>query len=396
MDTVPLILGLVMGFVAGFFVAYVFSMRQVRSAESLAQDLFRETEKRRKADEALLLETVKNNFGRLTLEAQEKSHQAFLTLAEQRLEKQTAQHTAELETKKDLIGQHLGQMEAQLKQVSSLVSEFEEKRAEKLGALGSELQQLIKTSTSLQKALADNRARGQWGERIADDILRMAGFIEGVNYGRQMTILVSEGQKARPDFTFFLPKGMMLNMDVKFPLDNYLGSVYAENETDQEAYRNRFLGDVRNHIKTVSSREYINIQQNTADCVLLFIPNEQVYRFIHEYDSSLIDSALEKKVILCSPLTLYIVLTVIRQAADNFALEQSSRDVLILLNKFKKQWTMFADKMDALGASLGKAQSTYEELAGRRKKALERPLNEIDKIASRHNIEIPEELAVEE
>ncbi|MBZ0298343.1 MAG: DNA recombination protein RmuC [Anaerolineae bacterium] len=395
MDGLLFVVVFVLGVLLGLGLAFGLRIVQARTAESLAQDLFRETEKRRKADEAQLLETVKNNFGRLTLEAQKRSHDVFLTLAEQRLEKQTAQHTAELESKKDLIGQHLGQVETQLRRVSDLVSEFEEKRAEKIGALSSELQQLIQTSSSLQQALADNRARGQWGERIADDILRLAGFVEGVNYGRQMTTNV-DGQKSRPDFTFFLPKAMTLNMDVKFPLDNYMAFLNAESPADQDSYCRKFLSDVRSHIKAVSSREYINLENNTADCVLLFIPNEQIYRFIHEQDFSLVDNALEQKVILCSPLTLYIVLAVIRQAADNFALEQSSREVLILLKKFKKQWEAFNQKMDALGSSLEKTQAAYEDLTGRRKKALERPLGEVDKLVSRYNILVPEETLVED
>jgi len=384
------------GFVLGLGVAFALRVVQARSAQALARELFQESEKRRKEDETLLLETLRNNFGRLTLEVQRRSHETFLALAEQRFERQTQKHTAELDSKKELIGQHLSQMELQLRQVSNLVSEFEEKRAEKLGALGSELQQLIQTSASLQQALADNRTRGQWGERIADDILRLAGFIEGVNYGRQVSVSGSDGNRARPDFTFFLPKSMTLNMDVKFPLDNYLGCIYAQSESDRENYRRRFLADVRNHIRTVSGREYISLEHNTADCVLMFIPNEQVYRFIHEQDSTLIDAALEQKVILCSPLTLYVVLAVIRQAADNFALEQSSRDVLILLNRVKKQWGMFAQKLDALGSSLDKAQSAYDELAGRRRKAIERPLNEIDKVVSQYGVDVPDESLVED
>ena len=47
-------------------------------------------------------------------------------------------------------------------------------------------------------------ARGQWGERMAEDVLRLAGFVENVNYVKQTQV---EGGTGRPDFTFPLPEG---------------------------------------------------------------------------------------------------------------------------------------------------------------------------------------------
>ena len=67
--------------------------------------------------------------------------------------------------------------------------------------------------------------RGQWGERIAEDVLRLSGFLEGVNYLRQHTLTDSGG---RPDYTFLMPNGLVMHMDVKFPLDNYLRFLDAE------------------------------------------------------------------------------------------------------------------------------------------------------------------------
>jgi len=38
------------------------------------------------------------------------------------------------------------------------------------------------TANKLHSVLASTKVRGQWGERMAEDILRLAGFIEGINY----------------------------------------------------------------------------------------------------------------------------------------------------------------------------------------------------------------------
>ena len=44
---------------------------------------------------------------------------------------------------------------------------------------------LAETTGHLREALASPKARGQWGERMADDVLRHAGLVEGVSYRKQ-------------------------------------------------------------------------------------------------------------------------------------------------------------------------------------------------------------------
>jgi DNA recombination protein RmuC len=52
----------------------------------------------------------------------------------------------------------------------------------------------------------------------------------------------------------------------------------------------------------------LSTTQHSLDYVLLFVPNESITGFVHEADPELIDWALERKVVLCSPLTLYAFL----------------------------------------------------------------------------------------
>jgi DNA recombination protein RmuC len=160
-------------------------------------------------------------------------------------------------------------MSAQLEQVSRFMSEVQAERAQQYGALANQLRMtgeqtamLAQTTATLREALANTRVRGQWGERMAEDILRLAGFIENVNYQKQETI---EGGSTRPDFTFFLPRNLKLNMDVKFPLDNYLKLLEAPSDAERERLRAAFLRDIKNRIKEVTSRDYINPAQNTVD-----------------------------------------------------------------------------------------------------------------------------------
>ena len=392
MDWLSTLIGLIIGFGLGLVAALLLRFIQGKTAKELAEELFHETEAHKKADLDTIVENIKASFGSLSLEALSKSTEEFLKLAKTRLESEREIGFKELDAKKGLIDQQLHQMNSKLSDVSKLMKELEKDRVEKFGELASQLKTatqqsavLMQTTNLLREALASTKARGQWGERMAEDVLRLAGFIENVNYLKQKTI---DGAGSRPDFTFILPKDLRLNMDVKFPLDNYLRFLETNLELEKVKFRNDFLRDVKARVKEVTTREYINPEQNTVDYVLLFIPNEQIYSFIHEQDSSILDEGIKNRVIFCSPITLFAVLAVIRQAVDNFALEKTSNEILSLLGLFKNQWGEFLKKLDLLGKRIEDTQKEYELLMTTRRRQLERPLNKIDDLRSQKGLPV--------
>jgi DNA recombination protein RmuC len=392
MDWTSALIGLIIGFGVGLVVALLFRFVHRKTAKQLAEELLLETETQKKADMDAVIENIKQSFGNLSLEALSKSTEEFLKLAKTRLESEREIGSKELDAKKGLIDQQLKQMTSKLEDVSRVMGELEKDRVKKFGELASQLtianQQsaaLMQTTNLLREALASTKARGQWGERMAEDVLRLAGFIEDVNYFKQKSI---DEARSRPDFTFLLPRDLKLNMDVKFPLDNYIRFLETNTDTEKARFRNDFLRDVKNRVKEVTSREYINPEQNTVDYVLLFIPNEQIYSFIHEQDSSIMDEGIKNRVIFCSPITLFAVLAVVRQAVDNFALEKTSNEILSLLGSFKNQWNEFLKKMDLLGKRIADAQKEYEALTTTRRRQLERPLNKIDDLRTQRGLPI--------
>jgi len=334
----PVVTALIGGLLLGLVIAYVLKVFQARSSKEIASELYRENEEQRKAQVEGVIESVKDSFARLSLEALAKSTDEFLKLARARLESEREISISELAAKKNLIDQQLDRMNGELEKVSKLMIDLERDRIDKFGQLtthlkmaGEQTATLMRTTQSLREALASTKVRGQWGERMAEDVLRIAGFIENVNYLKQ-TSLDSGG--SRPDFTFLLPRDLKLNMDVKFPLDNYLRYLEAESDAERIKFRDTFMRNVRDKIKEVTTRNYINAGDNTVDYVLLFIPNEHIYAFIHNQDSSLLDDGIRNKVIFCSPLTLFAILAVIRQAVDNFAIENTSKEIFVSHGSF--------------------------------------------------------------
>jgi len=376
-DALLVILGILVGAGTAGVIIFVVMRRQRAVTEQMLADA------RQQSDQQIqqMLASLKDSFSALSRDALSANTDDFLKVARDRFAQQSAQADQVLDTKKKLIDARLEEMNTKLSTLNQLIQNVEKQRAESHGSLKTQLERatiatnrLQDTTAHLREALANPQRRGQWGERMAEDVLRLAGFIEGVNYSKQK--LVEGG--TRPDFTFPLPGGRIVHMDVKFPLGNYLKMLDAPDDTARDAARTQFLRDVRSRIKEVTTRDYIDPAAGTVDYVLVFIPNEQIYGFIHEQDPTLLDSAMSNKVVLCSPLTLYAILAVMRQSAENYRLEQGAKQILELLAEFKKQWAKYAETMDKLGKRIDDTRKQYDELIGTRTRQLERQINKID------------------
>ncbi|MDQ1511506.1 MAG: recombination protein RmuC [Actinomycetota bacterium] len=297
------------------------------------------------------------------------------------LEQERVRAGSELDGKKSLIDQQLVTMTGELDKVSELVRTLDGGQRKAYGELSNELRRqhegltaLSEHTQQLREALASSKARGQWGERMAEDVLRLAGLLEGVNYRKQATL----GNAGRPDYTFMMPNGRVMHMDVKFPLDNYVRHLEANNEIERKQFRDQFLRDVRDRVRELNQRGYLDATDETVDCLLMFIPNEQVYAFVHEHDRSILDDAMRNKIVVCSPLTLYAVLAVVRQAVDNFQLERTSSEILALLGEFSRQWEKYAAQLEKVQQRFEQVGKEYSSLMTTRHRALQRPLDKIE------------------
>jgi DNA recombination protein RmuC len=274
----------------------------------------------------------------------------------------------------------LGSVRAELSRLHESVARSHGELRAQLATANEQTAVLGATTGALRQALASPRARGVWGERMADDVLRLAGLVEGVSYVRQR----ATRSGTVPDLTILLPGERVLHVDVKFPVDNYLKHLEATSDEARDLARVAFLRDVRSRVREIGARGYVDAAAGTLDYAVVFLPNESVYAFVHEHDPSLLDEALSRKVVLCSPLTFYAVLAVARQAADAAALARSSGEVLEVLATFGREWDRFCESLDKVGRAVDAMERAYGELAGTRRRALERPLAHIDEL--RHGV----------
>jgi DNA recombination protein RmuC len=386
------ILYFVGGLIVGVALAIIFYSRQKRDTRALAKELVNETNSEKLQDHEQFLQRIKESFGSISMEALNKSLEQHLQIARSALSEQSALGKKDIEGKKELIFQTFDSMKTELDKVSKLMKDFEGDRQLKYGELsnllsntGNQLNRLQDTTSKLTTALVRSRVRGNWGERMAEDILKLAGFVQDINYYKQKTL---QNSAQRPDFTFILPNDQKVNMDVKFPFNNYWLYLETDNPEEKDKYKKMFLKDVKSRIKEITSRDYINPDDNTIDFVIMFIPNEQVYAFINESDNTILDDAIKNKVALCSPLTLFAILAVIRQAIDNFNIERTANQILALMGKFYKQWGMYIGSQDKIGKALEAAQKEYFNLINTRRNQFEKILEQIEQLRQSKHIPI--------
>ena len=342
---------------------------------------------------------LQNAFNTLATQALQSNSEQFLQLANEKLAQSREANAQELSAKQGLIDQRLATIQtevtAKLEKVTTLVTEIDKNRhasftslQQQIGHTGEQLKSLQTTTADLKSALTNSRTRGQWGERMAEDVLRLAGLQPEVNYRKQSSLTSEGGTRGRPDYTFLLPGNRVIHMDVKFPLDNYLAYLNAETDAARQAATKQFLTDARTRLRETSARDYrsglTERGEQALDYLLIFIPNEQVYAFLLENAPSLLDEALGQKIILTSPTTLLAVLAVVNQAAQHFRLQQQTAGIHDILTGIRREWEKFGTEMDKIGKKLREAQSTFDDVTGTRSRMLDRQFSKLE------NLDAPE------
>lgn len=274
-----------------------------------------------------------------------------------------------------LLSQITRGLEKQLENSQKGVGDLKEQNAairEQLTNTAKITEGLQLSTEGLRNLLSNNRLRGEWGEQVAEDLLMAAGFVEKVNYIKQTS--TTEG---RPDFTILLPDGYKLNVDAKFPFDDLISYQEAKSETEKKRALSAFSTAVKNKVKGITSKDYIDPENQTLDFVIMFIPNEMIFSFVYEKLPDINQYCNERKVVLAGPFGFTAVLRMVLQAHKNFHHEKSLVQILGLISKFQEEYAKFGESMEKLGKQIDLAQRTYMEVEGTRNRQLTRVVEQI-------------------
>lgn len=282
------------------------------------------------------------------------------------------------------IDQTKKQIDEQMSRLETEIRQLREINSEKFGSVDSAVAGLAQQTQALNKVLSSSQGRGNWGEKMLEDLLMQSGFERGINYEMQEKLEAG----GKPDYTFFLPPDRVLYLDSKFPMENYLKYFEAQDDNTRKIMKDAFIKNVEERVKELEKRDYVTQSgANALDYVLLFIPNEGILGFIQQHKPSLIDESVAKRVVLCSPLTLYAFLGVVRQATASFHMEQNANDVLRLLTNFGKAWGSYVKNLKDIARHFETMQKKLKAVTtGKVFTSVNKPLREIDELAQSRGI----------
>lgn len=289
-----------------------------------------------------------------------------------KLNDKNLQIQTDLSNKKDAIEKMIKQVQEQLTTVEKdRVGSFRELK--NVIETNSQItQQLSVTTETLKKTLSNNQMRGEFGEKVAEDLLKQSGFVIGTDYTKQETF--SEG---RPDFTIYLPDKTKINVDSKFPYSNLVKMSEADSASQKKDYLKLFEQDIKKKIADVSSRNYINPEENTVDFVLVFIPNEMIFSFIYEKLSGVMEEAYRKKIVFAGPFSFTAILRMVRQAYDNFRFQKNVSSIIAQIKIFGTEFEKYNEEFGKIGDRIDSLHKQYEEVNNTRAKKLQKVVDKI-------------------
>jgi DNA recombination protein RmuC len=201
---------------------------------------------------------------------------------------------------------------------------------------------LDKSFNELNKVFASSK-RGMLGNSYLNELLSIILPQDKQVYQLEWTLAkkTTKGDGLRVDAIIFGPEQKNnLAIDSKFPLDNYLLMIdESKSIEERERAQKDFQNDCKKHVEKTS--QYISSEDSIYQAVM-FIPSDAIYLSINELRFyEIIELALKKKVWICSPTTLYIVLNQIILANRNWELHRNSEKILTAYLEIAKEFGRF-------------------------------------------------------
>ncbi len=332
-------------------------------------------------------------------EVLKNANEQLILMADQKLGSEKNEIKTDLENKRKELERLVKVIQEDLKESKDSLTKSEKERIGSFRELKSQMEeyskvtsQLSSTTENLKNLLSNNQLRGQFGEQVAEDLLKMAGFVKGLDYDFNKE---QAGSETRPDFCVYLPDKTKINVDAKFPYANLQRIIEAESKEDKESYKKKFEKDVRDKIRQVATRDYINPEDNTVDFVILFIPNEMIFSYIYEKFNDVWKDAMEKKVVMAGPFSFTAILRMVRQAYANFSYQKNIRQVIGHVQSFEKEFEKFHEEFGKIGERIRSLDKQYNTVSSTRMNQLSKRVDMIkldaDQEEEKEKLEAPVE-----
>lgn len=245
----------------------------------------------------------------------------------------------------------------------------------------------------LKKVLSNVKLRGGFGEvqlsMLLDQLLSPEQFEANVKIkpGKSETVEFAIKLPGRSDDRAFV----WLPIDAKFPKDYFEKLQEAYDHGDPaviEASRKNFYNAIGKMAKDISEK-YIEPPYST-DFAILFLPFESIFSEVVRSASFMEEVRRRYNVIITGPTTLGAILNSLQMGFKTLAIQKRSSEVWGVLGKVKKEFSNFGGLLGKAQANLQTGLNQLDEVLGRRTRAIERTLRNIEELpGSDRDSELP-------
>ncbi len=272
-----------------------------------------------------------------------------------------------LESANDKVGGIVAPVSNELKELRAKVEELEQKRASAYSGLTEKVENLQKQNSELKNAtdllnstLKNNAQRGKWGEEQLRRIAELAGMVEHIDFEEQE--VNSEG--SRPDMVIHLTGGRSVPVDSKAPMNSYLAYLDDTDEAARTKHLSEHVKALRSHIDALYKKAYWKSEDRSVEMVAMVVPYESGLSAAFATDREIFGYAMEKNVLLLSPMTFYAFLKSVSIGWQENAMSKNAKEIAKQSRELIKRFEKFGEHFGKIDSALSSARSSFDDAMG--------------------------------
>lgn len=217
-----------------------------------------------------------------------------------------------------------------------------------------------------------NKAQGNWGEVILDNLFTAEGLREGRDYDKEETLRDEHGQillnedtakRMRPDFILHYPNGNDIIIDSKVVLTAMYDYYAAEDEAAKAEAAVRNLAAIKEQVKKLAKKDYSSYLQpghKMLDYVIMFVPVYSALRLAYESDRNLWHDAYAQGVLITTEETLMPFLRMINIAWTSHEQVANQQQIITAAETVLARVSDFCTAHAKMGKKLNEALEQYD------------------------------------
>lgn len=248
-----------------------------------------------------------------------------------------------------------------------------------------EMKSLAQDVGGLKKVLSNVKMRGTFGE------VQLAALLEQMMSPEQYDANVKT-KKSGTEFVEFAIKLpgkdeagsiVYLPVDAKFPKD-----IYEQYYDAFEAGDSALIESSSRQLETTIKKMARDIHDKyidppfTTDFAIMFLPFESIYAEVIRRTSLVETLQRDFKVVITGPTTLGAILNSLQMGFRTLAIQKRTGEVWNILGAVKTEFSKFGGMLQKVQKNLQNAGDQLEEVMGKRTRAIERRLRQVEALPS--------------